>query len=57
MIGLPQISCTDSVCQGCSLGKHHIDPFLAGRSTHAKAQLELIHSDLMSFPTPSFSGA
>ena len=31
--------------------------FLVGRSTCAKALLELIHSDLMSFPTPSFSGA
>ena len=57
VIGLPQISCTDGVCQGCALGKHHRDPFPSGRASRAKAPLELIHSDLMSFPTPSFSGA
>ena len=57
MIGLPQISCTDKVCQGCALEKHHKDPFLASRASHDKAPLELIHSDIMSFPTPSFSGA
>lgn len=56
-MGLPQISCTDGVCPGCALGKHHRDPFRVGISTRAKAPLELIHSDLVSFPTPSFSGA
>ena len=57
MIGLPQISCIDDVCQGCALGKHHKDPFLVGRSTCAREPLELIPSDLMSFPILSFSGA
>ena len=53
----PQISYTNNVCQGCALDKHHKDQFLIGRSTCAKASVELIHSDLMSFPTPSFLGA
>ena len=57
VIGLPQISFTDEVCQGCALGKHHRDPFPVGRASCAKAPLELIHNDLMSLPTPSFSGA
>ena len=55
--GLPQISCTNGVCKGCALGKHHRDPFPVGKATHVKASLELIHSDLMSFPTPYFLGA
>lgn len=57
VLGLPQISCTDGVFHGCVLGKQHRDPFLKGRASHALAALELIHSDLMSFPTPSFSRA
>ena len=57
MTGLPQISCTDRVCQDCALGKDLRDSFPASRATRAKAPLELIHSDLMSFPTPSFLGA
>lgn len=57
MIGLPQISCTDGICQGCALGKHHRDPFPVARASCAKAPLDLIHSDLISFPTPSFLGA
>lgn len=57
MNGLLHISCMDGVCLGCALGKHHRDPFPIGRSTCAKALLELIHSDLMSFPTTSFLGA
>ena len=57
VIGLPQISCNDGVCQGCVLGKHHRDPFLTGRSTRAKAPLDLIHNNLMLFLTPSFLGA
>ena len=57
MIGLYQISCIDDACQDCALGKYHKDPFLVGRITCAKAPLELIDNDLMSFPTPSFLGA
>lgn len=30
VIGLPQISCTNGVCQGCALGKQHRDPFPQG---------------------------
>ena len=56
VLGLPKISCTDGVCQGCALGKQHRDSFPHGRATHALVHLELIHSDLMSFSTP-FSSA
>lgn len=47
VIGLPQIFCTNGVCQGCALVKHHRDPFPTGRSTHVKAPLELMHNDLI----------
>ena len=57
MIRLPHISCTDDVCQGCALGKHQREHFLVGRSTCAKAPLELVHSDLMSFPIQFFLDA
>ena len=57
VLGLPQITCTNGVCHGCVLGKQHRDPFPHGWATRALAPLELIHSDLMSFPTPSFFGA
>ena len=57
VLGLSQISCIDGDCQGCALGKQHRDSFPHGQSTHALAPLELIHSDLMSFPTPPFFGA
>ena len=53
VIGIPHISCIEGVCWVCALGKHHIDPFLVGTSTHAKAPFEWIHNDLISFPTPS----
>lgn len=55
ILGLPQISCIDGVCQGCALGKQRRDPFLHGQATCALAPLELIHSNLMSFPTHFFS--
>ena len=57
VIELPQISCIDGVCQGCALRKHHKDSFLVGRSICTKAPLDLIHNDLMSFPTLSFLGS
>ena len=57
VIGLPQIFCTNGVCQGCALGKHHKDPFLVGRASCTKEPLDLIHNDLVSFTTPYFLGA
>jgi hypothetical protein len=57
VLGLPKVSCTDGVCLGCVLGKQHQDPFPKGKALHATTPLELVHSDLMSFPTHSFSGA
>jgi hypothetical protein len=57
VLGLPKVSCTDGVCPGCVLGKQHQDPFPKGKALHATTPLELVHSDLMSFPTHSFSGA
>ena len=30
VLRLPQITCTDGVCQGCVLGKQHRDPFPQG---------------------------
>ena len=56
VLGLPQISYTNGVCQGCALGKQHRDSFPHGWATRALAPLELIHSDLISFSTP-FSSA
>ena len=57
MLGLPKVSCTDGVCPGCVLGKQHQDPFPKGKAWRATTPLELVHSNLMSFPTRSFSGA
>ena len=54
---LPKVSSSDGVCPGCALGKQHQDPFPKGKSHRASSPLELIHSDLMIFPTPSFKGA
>ena len=57
VLGLPKVSCTDGVCSGCVLGKQHQDPFPKGKAWRATTPLELVHNDLMSFPTCSFSGA
>ena len=57
VLGLPKVSCTDGVCPGCFLGKQHQDPFPKGEALHATKPLELVHSDLMIFPTRSFSGS
>eukprot|EP00253_Pinus_taeda_P036700 PITA_36700 len=44
--GLPLIEKPDSLCEGCILGKQHRESFSLGKSTRAKAPLEIIHSDL-----------
>ena len=52
--GLPMMEQKDQVCEGCILGKQHIDSFPVGRSWRAKAPLELVHSDICGpMQTPS----
>ena len=54
--GLPLVSCKDSVCSGCVLGKHHRDSFDKCASWPASVPLELVHSDLCGpLPYASFS--
>jgi len=56
-LGHLKVSCSDEVCPGCFLGKHHQDPFLKGKASRATIPLELVHSDIMIFLNHSFSGA
>ena len=44
--GLPHISSTNGVCEGCLLGKHHREMFDKGKAWRAKEPLQLIHSDI-----------
>ena len=44
--GLPHISSTYVVCEGCVLGKHHREMFEKGKAWCAKEPLQLIHSDI-----------
>jgi len=37
--GLPPISSTKSVCEGCVLGKHHMEKFEQDKAWHAQEQL------------------
>ena len=54
--GLLMVSCKDSVCSGCVLGKHHRDSFEKCACWHASVPLELVHSDLCGpLPSASFS--
>ena len=46
--GLPHISSTNDVCEGCLLGKHHREMFNKGKAWRAKESLQLIHSDICS---------
>jgi hypothetical protein len=56
VIGLPPISCSDGVCAGCVLEKHHRDNFYKRASWHASGHLQLVHSDLCgSLSSPYFS--
>jgi hypothetical protein len=54
---IPKISCMDGVCLGCVIGKKNQDNFSEGKALHSMEPVELVYSDLMSFPTRSFSGA
>ena len=55
VLGLPKVSCIDGVCPGCVLCKQHQDSFPKGKSLHSIVPFELVHSNLMIFPTCSFS--
>lgn len=57
VIGLPKVSCTDGVCPAYVLGKQHQDSFPKGIAMRTTKSLELVHNDLMIFPTHSFSGS
>jgi len=57
VLGLPKVSCTDGVCPLCVLGKPYQDPIPKGKALRDIVPLELVHSDLIIFPTHSFSGA
>ena len=52
VLGLPKVSCIDGVCPGCVQ-----DSFPKGKAMCTTKPLELVHSDLMIFPTHSFSGS
>lgn len=57
VVGLPKVFFIDGVCEGCVFGKQHQYPFPKGRALRETTPFELVHSDLMSFSTLSFSGA
>ncbi|CAN6570977.1 unnamed protein product [Malus baccata var. baccata] len=44
--GLPKLEMSQSVCEGCMLGKQHRDSFPSQSTWRAKDPLELIHTDL-----------
>jgi len=46
VVGLPHISSSKGVWEGCVLGKHHRDMFDKGKAWRAKEPLQLIHSDI-----------
>ena len=54
VLGLPKVSCIDRVCPSCVLGKQHQDHFPKGKAWCVATPLELVDSDLMSFPTCLF---
>jgi transposase InsO family protein len=56
VIGIPLVSCRDSVCASCVLSKHHRDSFDKRASWHASGPLQLVHSDLCGpLSSPFFS--
>ncbi|KAM2091058.1 hypothetical protein ACFX1T_029593 [Malus domestica] len=44
--GLPKLEMSQSVCEGCMLGKQHRDSFPSQSTWRAKDPLELIHTDI-----------
>lgn len=56
MTGSPIVYHVEKVCDECTLGKHHRDPFPKQSSYHAEKGLELVHTNLcgqITPPTPS----
>ncbi|CAM8959850.1 unnamed protein product [Rhodiola kirilowii] len=55
--GLPQIKPpSNKVCEDCCVGKQHREPFLKGKAWSARAQLELVHSDICGPISPESNG-
>ena len=51
--GVPNISLSLMVCEGCAMGKQHVESFPQGKSWREKTPLHLVHSDAMGpFKTP-----
>ena len=44
--GLPQLEMSSNVCEGCMLGKQHMDFFPSRSTWRAQDPLELIHTDI-----------
>ncbi|KAM0982401.1 hypothetical protein ACFX2A_015625 [Malus domestica] len=44
--GIPKMDQCNETCEGCVFGKHHKDPFEAGKAWRATKPLELIHMDV-----------
>jgi len=58
VFGLPDISPSKGVFEGCVLCKHHREMFDKGKTWRAKEPLQLIHSDICGpLESPSFSNA
>jgi len=54
--GLPTISSTKGVCEGCVLGKHHSGNFDKDKSWCAQEKLQRVHNDIRGpLETPSLS--
>lgn len=54
--GLPIIEHEDRVCDGCLVGKQHINSFPTGAQSRAKSPLKLWHGDLCGLITPVTNG-
>lgn len=54
---LPKVSYSNGFYPSYDIGKQHQDPFPKGKANCASSLSELVHSDLMVFPYPSFIGA
>ncbi|WP_218570503.1 hypothetical protein, partial [Pseudomonas sp. Kh7] len=50
--GLPIVFFLEGFFPGCALGKKHQDPFHKNFSKRDTSPLEIVHSDLIAFPTP-----
>ncbi|PKA46730.1 Retrovirus-related Pol polyprotein from transposon TNT 1-94 [Apostasia shenzhenica] len=58
VFGLPSITCSNNVCEGCVYGKQHRLPFPIGKSWRARRPLELVHADVCGpMRTPSMNNS